>query len=102
MLTITQKDHKKEIAVRHGDTVEIILFENPGTGYQWTLTPAKGMSIVENRYEPATKAVGSGGHRHLLIRLDGPGRLELAGHYRRPWEKEVTGTEFAVTFAVSG
>jgi predicted secreted protein len=102
MLTISQKDHTKEIPVHLGDSVEIVLFENPGTGYQWKIMPAKGVSILKNGYEAGSKALGSGGHRHLLIRLEGTGRQELRGRYLRPWEKQEEGTEFEVTFIVSG
>ena len=102
MITISQKDHTKEIPVHSGDSVEIILFENPGTGYQWKIMPAKGVHILENGYKAGSKALGSGGHRCLLIRLDGPGRQELRARYQRPWEKKAEGTEFEVTFIVSG
>jgi predicted secreted protein len=102
MLTISQKDNAKEIPVRVGDSVEVILFENPGTGYQWKIIPDDGISIVENGYKGGGKAVGSGGHRHIIIRLDGPGRRELQGRYRRPWDQKDEGTEFRVTFLVSG
>lgn len=101
MLTISQKDHTKEIPVHLGDSVEIILFENPGTGYQWKIMPAKGVSILENEYQAGSKALGSGGHRRLLVRLDGLGRQKLRGRYQRPWEKKAEGTEFEVTFIVT-
>jgi predicted secreted protein len=101
MLTIGQQDHTREIPAQIGDEVEIVLFENPGAGYRWVFKPAPGVTVLENRYESMNTAVGSGGHRHLQVRLDQAGRRELGGRYQRPWEKQPAGTVFTVTFVVS-
>jgi len=101
MLIVDEKDQGKEITLSQGEEVEIILFENPGTGYQWKTTSSNGIELIENRFERGKEAIGSGGHHHWMIRLKASGKQQFEGSYLRPWEKSPAAKKFDIVFNVT-
>jgi predicted secreted protein len=71
-----------------GDLVVIELPEIPSSGYRWTLSavPA-GVSLLDDRFERRNPrlALGSGGVRRFVVRLDEPVAATVHLLLRQPW-----------------
>jgi predicted secreted protein len=73
------------------ETVEIVLPENPTTGFVWNLDPASGLeSSAEHR--GGHGAIGEGGVRRFLVRPLEPGRHQVRLRLMRTWNQEVEKT----------
>ena len=74
------KEHSGSVVrARPGDTIVVVLDENPTTGYRWHVKQSGGSVLAEPEagFEPtAGGAIGSGGRRRLAFRVTGPGRAE--------------------------
>ena len=78
-----------------GDTVIIILEENPTTGYSWNMTYSEGLELKEDAYLEASinaDLVGAAGSHIWTFEVTERGEQNISAIYRRPWE-EITGTE---------
>ncbi len=88
MLEVDESQDGNEIELRTGETLEIRLSENPTTGFRWALesSGAPACILVEDYYEPSTRAPGAGGGHRWRFQANqvGEGRIEL--RYRRSWE----------------
>jgi predicted secreted protein len=70
--------------------MEVILEENPSTGYKWEVASTTGPQITSTHYvhdgpdhtPDGELLVGGGGHRFLTI--EGSGEIVL--QLRRPWD----------------
>lgn len=52
-----------------GERVLVRLNENPTTGYNWSTTASKGLSIVLDHYfPPDTSQAGAGGYHEWILR----------------------------------
>ena len=79
---------------REQKTVDIVLPENPTTGFRWYLTDYQESAIesVQYHYESADNHLtGSAGFGHFLVTLDdevfaSPRRMQLDFVNLRPWE----------------
>ncbi len=70
-----------------GEPVVVRLPENPGTGYQWTVTSAEGLEVGSDEYEaPDSAAPGAGGHRVITVAASRAGTAHLHVERRRVWE----------------
>ena len=89
--------YDKPLQIKQGDSFEIILKENPTTGYFWQTFPwdleAQGLHKVlkvrSSKYEPDPKAkgaVGHGGTRVFQFQVLGEGSGKLNFYYGRSWE----------------
>jgi len=78
------------LTVAPGQLFELVLPENPSTGYQWEVLPSPGITVVDDRFEPGEMGdqVGMPGQRVIDMRADRPG--EVMARLRRPWEVSVT------------
>ncbi|TET70367.1 MAG: hypothetical protein E3J56_08095 [Candidatus Aminicenantes bacterium] len=93
MEIFTQKHNGKEFKIHIGETFQVILPENPTTGYIWTVykpgTP--NISLVSKSFSSPQEeppAVGRGGTRIFTFRASEVGLAELHLRLRRPWEEE--------------
>jgi predicted secreted protein len=80
----------KEITANIGQTIELVLFENPSTGYSWRyITEPDKKIIMEtgNNYESESNLIGAGGDKHWTYKIMGAGSTNLSLEYCRPWEK---------------
>jgi len=87
-LLLTEQDNNTTVTARVGDTIEVLLAENPSTGYRWEVAvlDSSVLGAGESRFSPAAGAIGAGGTRHMAfpVRDAGTGRIELV--LRRNWE----------------
>jgi inhibitor of cysteine peptidase len=78
-------DDGSTLAVVPGDILEVVLPQNPSTGYRWELTPSAGHVLVQDEVRPpSSDHPGAAGLRVFVLRLDEPGVVRA--HLRRPWE----------------
>jgi inhibitor of cysteine peptidase len=85
---LTEAANNTAVTARIGDTIEVLLSENPSTGYRWEVAAfdSSVVSAGESRFSPAAGGIGARGTRHMtfLVRGAGTGRIELV--LRRNWE----------------
>lgn len=98
---LTPADNRRRIAIDVGDELAIGLPEMRSAGYEWALHRSSGLTLVDDRYEPAASAtdpqlIGGVGMRGLTLRSHRPGHTILELRLVQPWE----GGEFADTFAL--
>jgi inhibitor of cysteine peptidase len=87
-LLLTEENNNTTATARIGDTIEVLLAENPSTGYRWEVAAVDSsvLSAGESRFSPTAGGIGAGGTRHMSfrVRAAGTGRIELV--HRRSWE----------------
>lgn len=93
MITLTQENDGGECRVRHGQIFQVILPENPTTGYRWTLVEPAPSEVTLVRQEYAAKShdsslIGAGGLRTMTFQAAGEGTIYLVLLLKRPWDKE--------------
>ena len=92
----TSEDSGKEYILSVGEEFQVRLWENPTTGYLWTIlgSVSPHLELVDRKFTPGNDArrVGSGGERTFAFRAVKPGRTVLHMTLKRPWEKEGTET----------
>jgi predicted secreted protein len=90
MMSVSEAANGQTVDLAVGETLDVHLSENRGTGYRWHIV-SSGEPVVDvarDSYEAAAGPPGRPGtHTWQLraVRL-GEGRFDLA--YRRPWEGE--------------
>ncbi|MBN2109922.1 MAG: protease inhibitor I42 family protein [Methanosarcinaceae archaeon] len=77
-----------------GDTLIVVLEENPSTGYSWNLSASPGLLLADDLYEAGTddEMTGAGGTHKWIFEVTGDEEQTIAAVYQRPWEN-VTGNE---------
>jgi predicted secreted protein len=81
-------DDGRTVEVAAGDRLVVVLDENPGTGYTWTIDELPSRTrVVDEHYEQAAGAGIGASSRHVFV-LEGvtDGRVRL--RHGRPWEGE--------------
>jgi len=90
MRSITAADAGSQVALRVGESCDVVLVGNPTTGFQWEVARLD-TSIVKQvgdaAYEPASSAIGAGGHFTFHFRAVGLGQTPVQLVYRRSFEK---------------
>jgi len=88
--------------VRPGDDIEIVLEENPTTGYRWVDAMAPGiLALQQSKFAPdGGGAIGAGGIRLLSFRAERAGTTDLRLELRRPWRRASPDPD-AATFLVT-
>lgn len=90
----TSEDNGKEYNLSAGEEFQVRLWENPTTGYLWTVLDSVSphLELVDRKFTPRNDArrVGSGGERTFVFRAVKPGSAVLHMTLKRPWEKEGT------------
>jgi inhibitor of cysteine peptidase len=100
MLTLTDQDNGRRLAVHVADVLQLRLAENATTGYRWATDSYDNglLELVEATASYPNAAVGSGGEAMFQFRAIGVGSGTLTLKYWRHWEG--TGSiirRFAVT-----
>ena len=108
-IKITDADNGKTVAVKTGDTVQVILEGNPTTGYQWTATLTdKDKAIAQQQGDAAyvqqstdSSVVGAGGTYTFTFKAVAAGQATLTFAYARSFDKGVAPAKtFTVTLTV--
>jgi inhibitor of cysteine peptidase len=89
----------QEIGVPVGVEVELVLRENPTTGFRWNWDTPAGL-VIDSERVPGGPRLGAGGIRRLSIRARRPGRHELRLRLVREWGEEPA-SELRFTLLVS-
>jgi inhibitor of cysteine peptidase len=87
MITLGEHDSGRTVELRAGETLEVRLNENPGTGYRWAVELARGFEELGSRFESGG-AVGAAGVRVFQFRAPRAGNYELRLKQWREWEGE--------------
>ncbi len=91
-LRINEKNNGQSIDLRVGQGIDVVLDENPTTGYQWEIvSPDK--TVINQSAEPEFRRdsdlMGTGGKKTFHFKALSPGETTLRLIYRRSWEKDV-------------
>lgn len=106
VLTLTRADNGKSVTVRPGENVVLELYENPTTGFRWTLeqTNAEIVELVESNYiQGVTSGIGAGGQHSWTFKAKKAGSARIELKLWRAWEGDKSIIErFVVTIRVTG
>ena len=101
---LTEADDGSSIELQAGDMLEIALPGNPTTGFQWEIKSVNKdilQPVGEQKFEPSSNAVGSGGSVTLSFEAKTPGQTKLELIYHRSFEANVAPIQtFEVTVTV--
>jgi predicted secreted protein len=88
MLTLTDQDNGRRLAVRVGDMLTLRLAENATTGYRWEPDryDTRLLELAEETASYPNAAVGSGGEAIFRFRIVSAGSSTLALKSWRHWE----------------
>jgi inhibitor of cysteine peptidase len=99
--TYTRADAGKTIAVKSGETFNIVLEGNPTTGFTWEVAADSAAPVVlqgDPAFKAESSAVGAGGQMTLTFKAAASGQGLLKLLYHQPWEQA---TPPADTFEVN-
>lgn len=71
--------------VRLGETFTLVRSSNAGTGYQWIVTPSKGIKVVSTSIRIRSGIPGSPSEQVWTFEATEPGQQEIQLVYKRPW-----------------
>ncbi|KAF1076417.1 protease inhibitor I42 family protein [Methanogenium sp. MK-MG] len=98
------KENNRDIVPMNMQTVmQVILPENPTTGYSWTVTTVDGMTITDDTFVPPEEQIpGAGGVHVWTLEPNSTGIATFSAVYVRPWEEVQPDDErYTVTFYVT-
>jgi predicted secreted protein len=80
------------LVLKSGKTIEIILEENPSTGFAWSLvTPEDGVvEVLRDYYQEGPAVPGAAGKHVWKIKGLEKGETQLVFQYLRSWEENST------------
>jgi Zn-dependent peptidase ImmA (M78 family) len=87
---LTRGDANANIPVALGDTVNVTLLQQAGSGYLWRLTgtPPNQLSEIDVAVGVDRAAIGGPSARRILFRADASGRAVIVFEHKRPWESD--------------
>jgi predicted secreted protein len=94
--TFTADNNGQNVTVNAGNTFRVRLPENPTTGFAWNLSFSDGLTLLQDKYEPADTSgmkVGVGGTHTWDLKAAKTGPQTISGVYRQPWEPASGGKE---------
>jgi inhibitor of cysteine peptidase len=95
-VTLTPEDSGRDIRLRVGDKIVVVLGSNPTTGYMWQAGEYDREVLRQTgdvEYEPSSSVPGGSGTDTLTFEAVGEGETTLDVIYRRPWEKSAAPAE---------
>src|SRR3954451_533006 len=99
-MELSEQDAGRRCTVRVGDSVTIVLPENPTTGYRWHPdVDTEALAPAEDRYEDPGQSRGAAGTRRLTFVARRPGVTRLHLVKERAWE-QTAAEEFEVSLDV--
>jgi inhibitor of cysteine peptidase len=102
-IVLTDKDSGRKLDVNKGQLIDLILSENPTTGYSWQLIRKLAPILKEHfpeEYKVNSRLIGAGGKRTFHYLAAEKGNIVLGFVYIRPWEKAAPSGEYKVFITV--
>jgi inhibitor of cysteine peptidase len=105
-VSIDERANNTTLHLRPEQMVELVLEENPTTGYSWTLTLPEGLNVETDEYRSMDRGstssplVGAGGDHVWRFRAVRPGTYLVQGSYARSWEITPEDRSFHLTIQV--
>jgi predicted secreted protein len=98
--TLTAADDGREISLRPGQTVNVVLASNHSTGFEWAVTsPTAGVIVPEGKGLFAVKSGSRGTETWRFLAMK-PGRQTVRLDYRREWTQNMPERTFRFTAIV--
>jgi len=106
MITLGPEDSGRSIELAVGDLVELRLFENPTTGYVWSVTrdgsPVLDLLDTTFASQSSPRQLGAGGTRCWRFRASAPGTAAMEMEYSRPGDPQSRRRMFSFEARCSG
>jgi predicted secreted protein len=101
VIRVDERSNGSSVALTRGAELEVVLAENPGTGYRWHVSrdPAPRCVAAGDKFVPGNRP-GAPGVHVWRWRAAQPGTAELAFELRRRWESKPA-RSFALRLIVS-
>ncbi len=91
MLHADESQNGRSVKLAVGEFLEIVLSENPTTGYRWHFIEAGSpvCNLVQDAYEPnGERVAGQGGVHRWKFEAAQPGDCKIELAYQRSWERD--------------
>ena len=91
-ILIEQSHNCKTFDADVGDTIAIVLKENPTTGYRWKVDQddEEIILLTGSEYSKIAKnGIGGGGTRTFIFEARSPGKRKIHLSLKREWEKKL-------------
>ncbi|MDW7732113.1 MAG: protease inhibitor I42 family protein [Methanolobus sp.] len=102
-IMFSENDSGSMVNAIKGDTLIIMLKENPTTGYSWNLSASPGLFLVDDSYKENREneeLAGAGGIHEWIFEVTGEEVQNISAVYMRPWEN-ITGNETSFLLIVN-
>jgi inhibitor of cysteine peptidase len=102
-IVVTESEAGRDVTAAVGDKIEIVLPENPTTGFRWRIASFDvGVLRQEGDEYVAGTATGVGGGGQRVFRFDAAGRgsANIRLELKRSWEEQSPMSTFAIRVQV--
>ena len=103
-IILTKEDNDSSLIVNRGDTLRIILQENPTTGYTWQVDgelPPQLKEVSSEQKKTYKGSLGGAGKRILDFSIEATGKAKLSLKYWQPRSGEASVSErFCVSLEI--
>jgi predicted secreted protein len=88
-VTVTESQNGTTTTIAKGQSLEIRLPAQAGTGYSWALASQTGpLELVRSDLTPAPDRPGGPQTQLFVLQSTNTGRGDIVINYSRPWEKD--------------
>ena len=93
-VTIDEHNAGQRVQAQVDDRIDLVLPENPTTGFQWQLDqPGDVLAVESSEFEPPNDLrPGAGGQRHVVLRALSAGTATVRLRLQRAWESRAEST----------
>src|SRR5574341_1408689 len=89
MITIKEQEPVGTLAVREGEEIELVLSENPSTGFEWQFDfPKSRLQLLSDELKGGTQAVGGAMQRVVRLLAVDAGIAQIPARYQRAFQPE--------------
>lgn len=89
MVTLTQADKGNTVTLKRDEVVDIVLTENPSTGFRWIVAQDgdESLELLSSHYIPPTDpGIGGAGQHFWEFKAKEAGEARLLFKHMREWE----------------